>query len=337
MKYWQIAAGGQGRDYSKDFLRYGMAFVGGRQQTEYMQSVQEGDCMLLKDGLSKIIAAGHVVKRKGRSSGHAREDMDRTKQWLLHYDGWELPAYCYVDWCQPLRPESTSGLVQAAIRRVHKSHLQRLATTIIMGRGPPEPLEDEPGAVDDLKQETLPALVHDRSSAAAMDIARYLPKLKQLVSTYDEQWDEVREHETRTFLVIPFLLALGWKEEQIKIELPVKWQGGKGRADVVCFPAPYRSRGQVPTLVIETKGYSLGLSNAGRQAADYARSLNCDWAIASNGYSYKIYRRINKGDLLSEKYIPVSYLNLIRPTARYPLDPVNIAGAAEALAHLMPP
>ncbi len=29
MNYWQIAAGSQGRDYASEFLRFGMAFVGG--------------------------------------------------------------------------------------------------------------------------------------------------------------------------------------------------------------------------------------------------------------------------------------------------------------------
>jgi len=31
---------------------------------------------------------------------------------------------------------------------------------------------------------------------------------------------DIREHETRTFLVIPLLLALGWAEQQLKIEMP---------------------------------------------------------------------------------------------------------------------
>ena len=32
-------------------------------------------------------------------------------------------------------------------------------------------------------------------------------------------WDEVKEYEIRTFLIMPLLLALGWREEHIKIEL----------------------------------------------------------------------------------------------------------------------
>ena len=39
MKYWQIAAGSEGRDYSKDFLRFGMAFVGGKPQMKRISEV----------------------------------------------------------------------------------------------------------------------------------------------------------------------------------------------------------------------------------------------------------------------------------------------------------
>jgi hypothetical protein len=60
-KYWQIAAGSDSRDYSQDFLRYGLAFVGGSQQIAIMQQVALGDRVIQKRGLGLILAAGVVV------------------------------------------------------------------------------------------------------------------------------------------------------------------------------------------------------------------------------------------------------------------------------------
>ena len=56
--YWQIAAGSQGRDYSEYFIRFGMAFVGGKEKADLMSEVKIGDRVLLKSGLSKLVAAG---------------------------------------------------------------------------------------------------------------------------------------------------------------------------------------------------------------------------------------------------------------------------------------
>ncbi len=34
-KYWQVAAGSSGRDYSREFLKFGIAFVGGERHGRY--------------------------------------------------------------------------------------------------------------------------------------------------------------------------------------------------------------------------------------------------------------------------------------------------------------
>lgn len=53
---------------------------------------------------------------------------------------------------------------------------------------------------------------------------------------YDEvEWDHVREHETRTFLVVPLLLALRWAEQQLKIEHPAPGGEQRGRVDICAF------------------------------------------------------------------------------------------------------
>ena len=338
MKYWQIAAGADGRSYGMDFLRYGMAFVGGWDNTQLMQHVSEGDCILLKRGLSQVVAAGHVIKRDGRNGGHARNDKDPTKEWLLHYDGWDLPAYRYVDWRLPPQPVATRGLTRAAICQVHEGHLKDIAKTIL-DDGVSRLLDPEPAPTQVLEDGALIGRLAALAPKAMDQFRDRLTRLRELAQHYDGHWSEVREHETRTFLVVPFLLSLGWREEQIKIELPVRLRGGKGRADVVCFSQAWEgsAKNGVPALVIETKGFSIGLTSAGVQAAEYALPLGCEWAVASNGYCYKVLRRVGEWSDPRTAYQPIAYLNLLRPTERYPLDPDGIAGAADALLYLLPP
>ena len=43
MNYWQIAAGASGHDYSKDFIRFGMAFVGGDAQVAALAALDDED------------------------------------------------------------------------------------------------------------------------------------------------------------------------------------------------------------------------------------------------------------------------------------------------------
>lgn len=335
MTYWQIAAGANGRNYSRDFLRYGMAFVGGKGNAKAMSEVREGDTILLKQGLSRILAAGRVVKRGEHSTGHAAKD--REKDWLFHYDGWELPAYCHVDWRESVPSISLKGrpLTQSAIDRVQRPDLQQLAVKVFAeGKlhvpapepGPSQPLSD--GEILDWLRE------HRRSSAD--ELTQCLPKLRELADFYDDHWDDVREHETRTFLIIPFLRALGWTEKQIKIEMPVL--NDPGRVDVACFDQPYRGpqscRDKV--RILESKGFSRGLSGAGWQAVGYARHFpSCELAVATNGTCYMAF--CSSGDDANREFTPVAYLNLRRPTRRYPLSPGEIDGGLKLIELLLAP
>ena len=61
MTYWQIAAGYWGRNYADSFLKYGMALVGGAQQTAAMEQVSLGDVLLLKNGVTEVVAVGRIV------------------------------------------------------------------------------------------------------------------------------------------------------------------------------------------------------------------------------------------------------------------------------------
>ena len=122
---------------------------------------------------------------------------------------------------------------------------------------------------------------------------------------------------------------MGWSEQQIKIEYPCK----AGRIDIALFSKPYGHKNSKLKCIIETKDFAKGLENVDTQAKLYAEEFpDCKVIIVTSGYRYKIYLR--KNGVFSD--VPSSYLNLITPTDRYPLDPKKISGALEALRWLLP-
>lgn len=323
-RYWQIAAGSQGRDYTSDFLRFGMAFVGGDGPCATMVSVEAGDCVLLKRGRSELVAAGRVVVRDGRHRG------DSDKPWLRDFDGWDLRAWCYVDWHLPSAPIAVTGFTRNTIQQVWIPELIAEGDRLLLG--PVHPHAPEPAPCAPIGDEHMIDFLigHGLRIADAEDLAVTLRRIRRLVNYYYDHpagWEHVREHETRTFLIVPLLLALGWPEQAIKIEQPVPG----GRVDLALFPAPFDGDPGKAVALIETKGFTQGLSYAPGQARAYANAFpNCRAIFVSNGYCYKAYERGPEGF----PETPSAYLNLRSPSDRYPIDPA-IAGALEVLKLLL--
>ncbi len=336
MRYWQVAAGSSGRDYTESFLDFGMAFVGGKIQRDTIVQVQPGDCIVLKRGMSEILAAGQVVIRDGEKCCG-----DGDKEWLRDFDGWDLAGYCYVDWHIPESPVWAKGLTRATIQRLYKDDLKSAAdellklpvNTNVRPEPPPtRPLSDE---------EMLEFLICEGlRPAAAEELTSTFNRIRRLARYYYDEcsWGDVREHETRTFLIAPLLIALGWSEQQIKIELGA---ADRGRIDMACFKRPYRrdehgkANNQDCVLLLESKGFPHGLDYAHKQGKGYAKTFpSCGVVIASNGYCYKAFLRKPEGEGFYEG--PSAYLNLLRPRDRYPLDPENVDGGLALLRYLLP-
>ena len=337
VQYWQVAAGSDNRDYSADFLRYGLAFVGGDGPRATMKQVRQGDRIVLKRGTSRIIAAGVVVERAGEHRGEV-DDADEQRQWLRDYDGWDLRAYCNVEWHHSGELSPVVGLSRGTIRLVHQSEIRRIAEEIIAAT-PPRPIDAEPSPTQLVSDvEVLDHLIElGLRPGAAEDLTATIRRIRLLARYYFHKcrWDDIREHEARTFLIIPLLLALGWSEQQIKIELSVPG----GRVDIAGFRTPYRRKDKAPNndecvLILESKGFSQGLDYAHTQGKAYAEEFPaCMVVVASNGYCYKAYRRAGVG--FAET--PSAYLNLLAPRTHYPLDPKENSGALALLSFLMPP
>lgn len=328
MKYWQIACGSLGRYYADHFIRFGMAFVGGREHIATMAKVNVGDRVLMKRGTSKIIAAGEVVERTGKHRGQADKD------WLRDFDGWDLQAYCYVDWHVPSTPVGVKGLTRHTIQNVGKQHLKDVTDEVISNNPVRKDIDAEPEPTCSVKDtEIIRYLINQGlRPGAAEDLTSTFNRIRLLANYYrGRRWEDIREHETRTFLVMPLLLALGWAEQQIKIELPVK---NIGRADVACFSKPFHRSNEECVLIVETKGFSQGLDYTRKQAQGYAKQFpNCRVLLGSNGYCYKAWTRQDDGTFANK---PSAYLNLLDPQDKYPLDPDNGKGCLEVLRLLLP-
>lgn len=340
--YWQVSAGSDARDYSQRFIRHGLAFVGGEDSIRRLNEVTTDDRIILKRGMSSIVAVGTVVERDGRCGGHAQAQADRS--WLLDFDGWVLPAYRFVRWHVPGEPLEVEGLTRGTIVRSNIPALQAQTEELIRGLAPVAALEDEPSPTRPVTDDDiLDFLVAAGLRAAAADeLTIALARIRLLARYYHRDpraWRDVREHETRTFLILPLLLALGWQEQRLKVELTVPKYG---RIDVACFGKPYR-RGEDGEannddclVIVESKGFEVGLDRAPAQARGYAAHFSaCRSIIVSNGYCYKAFERDAKTGEFSER--PTAYLNLLNPQDAYPLDPANVKGCLEVLRLLMPP
>ena len=213
------------------------------------------------------------------------------KDWLLDFDGWELPAYCYVNWHVPEQPVPTDGLTRNTIQRVQQDKHRVLADQILsLPARTPEP---EPGTSREISDEDILRflIVQGLRPSAADELTTTFRRIRRLADYYCKHsngWKEIREHETRTFLVVPLLLALGWAEQQLKIEFPC----AGGRVDIACFPGPYSGDGAECSVLIETKDFATGLDFAPDQARRYADSFpKCRVLVVTNGWCYKAYVR----------------------------------------------
>ncbi len=320
-KYWQIAAGYQGRRYGELFLKYGMAFIGDKTR---MDKVSVGDILVLKDGKTAIRAVGEVQR-----------NADGDKDWLKDFDGWDLSHYKYVNWKIPLNGKEGVkglGLVQGMLKRIHKQQLRQRVDTIWAEGGECKPCEEPKPTNQVTDKELLRFLLQQGFRPSSADeLIRTISKVRLLADYYYEykKKKDIRERETRTFLVVPLLLALGWSEQQLKIEQPC----GRKRADIACFRPIYNGSHEDCVSVIETKGFSIGLEYAQKQAIEYAGEFpNCRTMVLTNGYCYKVFVKDDDGFTPN----PTAYLNLRDPRQRYPLDPENVDGACRAIKCLLP-
>jgi hypothetical protein len=328
-QYWTVAAGDSYRDYSQVFLDFGVMLIGPGDSGKYFENkrayaeepsvrrfaeeVKSKDVVVLKRGMKNIIAVGVVDDRKD-SYFHSEVFSD--------VDGFSLQHGRYVTWHQP-QNEVEIALPRGRLTRAHSPDVRKIADRIINKSVFLKPKRIPVAAVRVNDEELISYLINNGlSSGQAENVISAFNRIRRLGGWYVNRWEDViSEHETRTFLVVPLLLALGWPEQRLKIE----WKN----VDIAFFENNY-ANGASPTMILESKRLGFPLLRAEKQAKDYSKRFpNCSKLVASNGIQYLLFVKKNN------RWLPKAYLNLLKPLDRHPYYE-EIRGAPELLRQLLP-
>jgi len=242
--WWQIASGGEGRDYADSFVRLGVAAVGGggRFAERLDQEVQPGDVVLLRHGQRTIRAIG-VVAEERVSQQH--------REMFSDLQGYSLETIRRMHWhkyTQPVRlppralPRSRFSAIgrDSAARREATELLRHVSPTLI--EQPLPPLEDPtPKLSDDEIPSELLELRHRAQDFEGKD---------NLIWDNGRFGQSPNEFEALTHFVVPLLCAIGWDLPRIAVE----WK----RIDVATFSRLPRQESNCH-MVIEVKRVGLGL------------------------------------------------------------------------------
>jgi hypothetical protein len=303
-QYWQVAAGNANRDYSPLFLRHGMAFVGGEDQIAIASKIKLGDVILLKSGTSSILAAGEVVERKGKFFGHA------DKGWVRDVEGWDLPAYLYVDWRSPRRPETTTGLTRNSISACIKAPQIAIAEKIL--ELPKVAIVPEPGEPVVVSPAELLAIVAEVNGGIDSTlVGNVLDLTSQWGTNYAEamDWDA---YKTKCNLILPVLTGLGWDSSELHERL-----AGIGTRNLIgLLPGGSKSRGDLK--LVECRPFHDGTDLHPKRASELAKQFPDVQSLGvSNGLTFKLYGRDHTGLFSTEAR---AYGNLSKPSDPCPFD-----------------
>ncbi|MBC8392013.1 MAG: hypothetical protein H8E17_05545 [Deltaproteobacteria bacterium] len=296
---WQLSGGQPTRPFVDLFIKYGVGLIGpgdagtwhpGRSDDEFEGSfvrrfadeMQVGDVILLRKGISTIVAVGIVASEY---------------IYLNQFDdvnGWDLQHTRRIRWSllpQPYMFErNIFGANPPRISKIWNNDAVDYTMRFI--NSPPidwqiAPLPELPEEEESLK-EIPPAL---------QDIVARAQDMAPLFSDGQVFGDLPAEDELVSHFVVPFMIALGWPPERIA----VKWH----YIDVAVFKALPR----IPEnclFVIEAKRLGAGVEGALEQAKGYINSVNLKSdVVVTDGIRYRMYS-------YKKDFTPVAYANLTR-------------------------
>lgn len=297
---WQVAAGPADRCYADQFLKYGVALIGPGETGPWMperpdedfegssvrrfatelQGGEDGDVLLLRTGVSTILAVGLVASEY---------------QYLPQFDdvnGWDLSHARRVRWCPLPVTHTFDGKVFGAnprrLARVNKTDVVRYAQTFL--RSPP--IDWQTAALPALPDEEPPL---EDPPTELRDLVAQAHDLVKIYWDAEVFGDWPMEDELVAHYIVPFLRALGWPVERIAVE----WRN----IDVCVFSALPRTPESCYYL-IEAKRLGAGVEGALEQAKGYVSALGvpCD-VVVTDGIRYRMYAA-------EKNFAPVAYANL---------------------------
>jgi len=334
MNIWQVAAGDGERNYWDVFRQFGVMLIGPGGEGDYIKHKDAYDEMTMerrrpiRQFVEDADKNNDLVVLKHRSgSKWIAIAIGRIKSGYYYkpvfgdVEGFQLQHCRLVDWRQtsekPIPGLGRGGgcfshVIKA--RDVVKRRWEKGKPIHKFDRIPNNPKSIE--LIDSLAVKGLP-----RQNAKR--IADEIERLQGLAQWYEDNDEDVPEHETRTFLIVPLIMSLGWDEKRVKIE----WK----HKDVALFDAQY-SKGNEPVVIIESKRLWDGLGDAPEQAERYAGQYpTCKTFIVSDGIRYKLFTKPKR----AHKFRFSAYLNLLTPTRKHPYKP-DVGGAASFLSKMIP-
>ncbi len=347
MNYWQVAAGEGARDYSDVFLRYGVILMGAGNPGSFLEHPEhykghkgwQRKIVTLAENMKPddivILKKGHGAKGRVLAAGH----ITSSYEWFEPFDdveGWDLRHGRRVEWVKPASPILVDGLARGTISRVFKGNPKNAAERLLNeGEGAPVEKEEIPPPANSISEEHLVGSLIENGlrPADAEAVIRAIWHVRRLASWYLFHGRDLSEHEIRTFLIVPILLALGWSEQRIKIE----WN----HTDISLFSEVFSIgvKPGDPRIILESKRMGMGLEHAERQVQRYAKTFpDCNTLVTSSGARYDLYRKKadQKWDAsnMKDKHLSAS-LNLFILKDRHPYL-AGVGGAPDLLKSLMP-
>lgn len=314
-RMWQIGSGDSTRDYSKLCLDFGIAILGPgkpgdsripetsqyyyendlKDWGKYLMDIKKGDIVLLRRGQKIIKAIGIVDK-----------EYDYSKS-LSDIHGWDLNHFITVDWyikgdgIDISIPSSKIGYSTMSEVKKNYNYIKKLINKTKLVRYPRQRNLKDLVIPKEVTEKNIRQFLIDSGIriSDAINITDTISRIITLVEWYNDNDPDVLEHELRTFLVIPFLLSLGWSEQKIKIEFK--------KVDIALFNKPFKKNMmQHPITIIETKTFNDGLLFATEQVKYYSEKYpSCEKIITTNGFRYCIYKKVK------EDFKYYSYINLL--------------------------
>ena len=313
------------RSYSENAAAYNDPVIDGEANWAYREwmrdfceHIEVGDLLVMRGpssgGQPTVAAVGEVT------SDYQFENGGR----LVDVEGWDLSHYLKVRWHTDGSPARVPGITSRsrAVHRVNKAADRIRDLDHQWPEHPSRPLPPPAEPIKDPERLIMILIEEGLPTGQAESIAQTLWKVRRLAIWYRHWGAEISEHEIRSFVIVPLLLALGWAEQRIKIE----WN----HRDIALFDWPYGPAAQLQALV-ESKRLDGDLGDkAANQAARYALDhATCRQLLITDGFRYKLSRRVD------DEWTPVAYINLLKLLDRHPYLE-QIAGAQEFLPSLLP-
>lgn len=329
MQYWQLASGDATRDYAEVFLNFGIASLGPgdpgpinddtipiyKEKKEYdkiypITQVKTGDKIILRNGQRIIQAVGEVVEYNGNVYNYSNCFSD--------IDGWDLQHFVKIKWKKIEKTYSGNKMTRSTMQRLFQETVIEDVENewenkpFISDKYPiTEPCENEKLSYEEIEEFLI---LNGHRISDAENVRNTIHRVEKLANWYITNHKTIvaTEHEIRTFLVVPFLDALGWSSQLISIEKSVE----RKKLDILLHDNSDRAN---PKILIETKNMFEGSALAISQAKSYLQ-LNALKNVVSfcvtDGFRYWLYKKQNNVD-----WLPYAYMNFRNKRKNYTAYP----------------